>query len=642
MDLRIRTFGAFKFDPGKSELQVNGESVPLQPLQSSLLRLLTERQGQIVLRKDLTDFLWPKDSRGFLSVNDVDENLNTNVKKLRKSLGDHDQSREYIQTVPKQGYRFSEKVNYLTEITPEEGWPHRSEEPALTVEGHSDKPRRPEVLHVMQSRRSYRSAPIVAGLLLVILIGAAFFYTQRRGRPPLIVVLPVVNNTGDRTKDSLSEGLTDELITQLAVMSNGLIRVAPRAASIGYMSKRATFGELSRQLKIDQVDYVLDGSMHDNGFNLTVDMRLDRIEDGANLFVRSWPTDSKSIRSQVASIMASGVVFAIRGLPAFPDAPPRPYFSASKEANDTFDHGTAMRLAEMPDQAVSDFQTVIRIDPDYLDVYTNLAISYYELGRRGLIDQRLAAQEGDKAVDEALFRAPLSAEAHAARGFSRWFYHWDWDGAFKEFRTAVEKDENNPDAHRCYALALASAGKGKEAKAEIELALRSNPESQSLLTDKGWLEYMDHRAADAAHTLEDVLRRNPRYETANIRLWAVYSLQGRNAEALRQLCNISPCVFTSASTRYLISVLEQHGYPDALREWANSQHQAGFLNVLTRAEIASFSSDDETAIRTLRDACYSQDGWLVYAASDPAFDRFRSDSRLREVNNRSCKGSTGK
>src|SRR2546423_8106718 len=131
MSRRIRhlyEFGPFRLDPEKPCLWRNGEPVPLTPKAVETLILLIQQNGKLVEREDLMRAIWPDT---FVE----DGNLNFNVSMLRKALGTDEAGGQYIQTVPRHGYRFSAEVREVTE-----------EVPALFIEKHtgtrviSDKP----------------------------------------------------------------------------------------------------------------------------------------------------------------------------------------------------------------------------------------------------------------------------------------------------------------------------------------------------------------------------------------------------------------------------------------------------------------------------------------------------------------------
>jgi len=642
-DKSIRKFGPFELDPSRHQLLRDGQEIPLSRNELKLLLLLTDPgiDRRTLGYQEIVPHFWAEfkpsewnDDKPLLIGR-----LHQMLGGLKKKFPDGVNGRQLIKSVPGVGLQFVCEVEYVSppspaakvENAPPPGVPVAPPEPdrdALDLEEIEPDP----------PVRSRRGIAILAVVIAGIGSGVIFLKPWS-SQPAMVVVMPVANNSGDQSNDAVAEGFTEELITQLKFMGDTRILIAPRAASASYKGRSLTISGLRKQLKTDQVDYLLEGSIHKYGVNLTVNVRLERVSNSEPKFVRSFPTDSKSILSQVPSIMARGVVDAILGQAPSPDTP-RAYLSSNNEANDAFDHGNALLLADLPDQALKQFQIVERLDANYLDVYTKLAICYYRLGEKGLLDQRAARKDGDTAIEEALLRYPNSADVHAAQGFSLWFFGWDWDGAIAKFKTAIEKDEKNVDAHRWYALALATAGKNDEAKEEIDRALQSNAGSQSLLTDKAWIEYLGHRPANAARILEGVMQGNPRYGIASIRLWAVYTLLGRHEQAIQQLCNISECMTSPDGGRSLDAMFRRSGYRSALGAWLNLPKPAEILNALTRAQIASYSGDTEAAIRILTAGCQSQDGWLVYAAADPAFDRLRRDVRMRVLNDRSCRAGS--
>lgn len=111
---RFYTFGPFRLDPNERVLFHTDRPVPLTPKARDLLLVLVERHGHIVDKNDLMRIVWPD---AFVEEN----NLTQNVSVLRKVLGESVDGREYIETIPKRGYRFAAKVTEVHEATTSAG-----------------------------------------------------------------------------------------------------------------------------------------------------------------------------------------------------------------------------------------------------------------------------------------------------------------------------------------------------------------------------------------------------------------------------------------------------------------------------------------------------------------------------------------
>jgi DNA-binding winged helix-turn-helix (wHTH) protein len=212
-------FGLFELDLRAGELRRNGAKVRLQEQPFQILTMLLEHPGEVVTREELRNKLWPADT--FV---DFDHGLNAAVKRLRDALGDSAESPRFVETVARRGYRFLPSVNGGT--TPLSG----------TV-GTKD-----------------RYLWLVAGLAVALFaVLAALNIGGVRGRLlgkkaairiESIAVLPLENLPGDPEQEYFADGMTDELITQLAKI--GSLRVISRTSVMPFKSTRKPLARLPK------------------------------------------------------------------------------------------------------------------------------------------------------------------------------------------------------------------------------------------------------------------------------------------------------------------------------------------------------------------------------------------------------------
>src|SRR5262245_37346398 len=218
---RILCFGSFEVDLGSRELRRQGLKINLQDQPFRLLALLLERAGEVVTREELRDKLWPADT--FV---DFDHSLNTAVRKLREALGDSAETPRYIETLAKRGYRFVAPL-------PEPG-------PAAQP-GHSTSAHVPSPPPANKARLPAfaRGALVVAAVLCAAAL-VVYWVARRPGprTPPgqrlTVAVLPFDNLSGDANQEYLSDGLTEEMITQLARLQPDRLRVTARSSTSKY------------------------------------------------------------------------------------------------------------------------------------------------------------------------------------------------------------------------------------------------------------------------------------------------------------------------------------------------------------------------------------------------------------------------
>jgi len=256
---RILCFGSFEVDVVSGELRRQGLKIRLQEQPFRLLVLLLDHAGDVVTRENVRETLWPSDTHV-----DFDHSLNTAVRKLREALGDSAEAPRYVETIARRGYRFIAPVAAL---------------PTAQVAHLADAP----VASLLPSpaARPPTSARRLLILAIVVVICAAALVTYwvfprpgpttQSGRRLTLAVLPFDNLSGDADQEYLSDGLTEEMITQLGRLEPDRLRVLARSSTWKYKGADRDIGRLRRELG---VDYVLEGSLRRAGERVRVTTQL--------------------------------------------------------------------------------------------------------------------------------------------------------------------------------------------------------------------------------------------------------------------------------------------------------------------------------------------------------------------------------
>jgi len=242
-------FRDFELDLTSGELHKDGQKVPLPPKAFEVLRSLVERPGEVVTRDELRARLWAADT--FV---EFDDSLNHAVKKLRQALGDSAENPQFIETLPRHGYRF---------IAPTNG---------ANIPGNAPKP-----------KRRYPVPVIVSALALLALMAALVAYDvgglRRRlwvrtaDDPPIrsLAVLPLSNLTGDPQQDYFADGMTDALITDLAKIR--AVKVISRTSVMQFKGVNKPLPEIAQALGVDGI---LEGSVQRSGGRVRITAQLIR------------------------------------------------------------------------------------------------------------------------------------------------------------------------------------------------------------------------------------------------------------------------------------------------------------------------------------------------------------------------------
>ena len=283
-------FGSFELDQRTCELRKHGLKIKLQQKPFQVLNILVDRRGEVVSREELQRSLWPD---GVFV--DFDHSLNTAIKKLRDALGDTAAAPRYVATVDRQGYRFTADVQEI---------------PVKEISVESESLRAEEVVGPAPSSQSTKPASrqrkwrwIAAAMVLLIAAEGyiAWRYFHRAGtsgRRTMLAVLPFENLTGDSAQEYFSDGLTEEMITQLGGIDPLSLGVIARTSVMRYQNA-SDLGIVARELG---VDYVLEGSVRRDSDKVRIAAQLIQTKDQTHVWARQYDRELTSLLSLQSEI----------------------------------------------------------------------------------------------------------------------------------------------------------------------------------------------------------------------------------------------------------------------------------------------------------------------------------------------------
>jgi TolB-like protein/DNA-binding winged helix-turn-helix (wHTH) protein/Tfp pilus assembly protein PilF len=625
-----RRFGPFELDLQTGDLVRNSRCIALQGKPRSILIALVERGGTTVSRTELQTRLWSGET--FV---DFEDGLNTAMRKLRETLGDDPQNSRYIQTVRGLGYRFIAPVQEI-ETEPEAG---SGEEPAPVAapvaasafsanavpDPHPATPGAPP-----STRRRILFGLVAVVLLVAIIFAVRMVRRQNSGVARIsIAVLPFVNMTGDPARDYLSSGITDELIARLDHLNSSQLRVIAPTSSRLYAGSAIPAAQIGQQLG---VQYLIVGSLQQEGANVRLAVQLLRVSDQSRPWANTYDGDL-SQQFEFETSVAESVFQALSiKVPALAHTQYQP---GKYQAHDDYLKGlfaVSQRSRAGLDQGIEDFSQAVSVDPRYAQAYAMLADTYNLMGQYNWMKREDARSQGLAAARQALAIDQDLPEAHAAMGFSEWFYLWTPADAEKEFRTAIALNPSNLDAHHWYAQMLMTQGRFDEAEQQMEAALDMDPRSPILRTNLGWLHYFEGRNSQAIAEIEEVVRENPDFLTAHYKLWYAYSASGDQDNGWRQFQWVMRWDTSSGKTQPVLDIYRKSGYWAALELFPaieDTDDDRGSL--VESARCMAFAGNLEGALDYLGRARAAREGWMIFAAKDPAFAALRSDARFQKL-----------
>jgi TolB-like protein/DNA-binding winged helix-turn-helix (wHTH) protein len=624
---RVVSFGAFTVNLRLGELRKFGTRLKLQEQPFQVLALLLERPGDLVTREELRQRLWAADT--FV---DFDHGLNAAINRLRDRLGDRPENPRYIETVPRRGYRFIAAVDFSGAAD--------AAATASTARQDLEQEATTAQPSAINARAFLRSKQVALGLAAVAVV-AASVVAVRIARPPAatsaihsLAVLPLQDLSGNPAQEYFSDGLTDELITQLSKIHS--LRVISHTSVARYRGANKSLPEIARELNVDAI---VEGSVVRSAEKVRVSAQLIDGRTDQHLWAESYERDLHEIttlQTEVARDIAISI-HATMEPPAASNAH-RPTPAAYEAYLRGRYHLMGKRTPDSMSQSIGAFQEAIRFDPSFALAYAGLADGLISATYVGIVPAQAGMPQAKAAVLKALELDAAAGEAHAALGVIDFEYEWQWDAAGRELRLAVQQAPNYALGHHYYANYLAAVGRVEEALAEIERAHNLDPFSFWIVRDVGRLNYFARRYEPALTALQSALALAPDSRRAVYR-WqaAVYEQLHRNDDAVAadlkylDASGWSPSLLESARATYRTSGWQLYWrkrlqlittHPDLLQR----ETSGGTLST-TYAR----AGDSNSALRLMQRACSERAGGLSWIAIDPSYDVLRADARFRDL-----------
>src|SRR5579872_2024200 len=623
-------FGEFSLDPQGRVLRRGQTPVALTPKAFDLLLTLIQNNGKIVTKDELMRTVW-RDS--FVE----ESNLTQTIFMVRKAL-DETSDRRYILTVQGQGYRFLIPITETATQTPE----RMPAESVVNVRPLPDLEMHP------RPAKAWKWAGVATSVAVLLIAGSAAWLWRSRYstvQPTskiMLAVLPFDNFTGDPGQDYFSDGLTEEMISQLGNLDSAHIGVIARTSVMRYKHAQPSVPQVGSDLG---VQYVIEGSVRRDSERVRITAQLIQVKDQSHLWAREYDRDLGhllQLQEEIAREAANEIEFSLSGrrpieVPRGSTAPPPA--AKTYESYDLYLKGRYFwnkRTSEGFREAAVYFQQAIDKDPNFGRAYAGLAdtfslMSSWYMGPQGeLIPKARAAALRALELDDNL------ADAHASLALIKENYDYDWRGAEKEFRRAIQLGPQYATAHQWYGEFLSWQGRFQEAFAESERARQLDPLSLIIANDHARILYDSHQYEDALAQYRSVLDLDPSFYYAQGGMIPCNLELGRYDEAIdiiKRWANRER-VGTTWLWAWEASVYGRSGHADQARKALAELERAPSSAVeRTAALLIAYSgtTEKDRVIDLLQEA-YSEHSSVVVAIKvDPIYDRIRSDPRFIDL-----------
>jgi TolB-like protein/DNA-binding winged helix-turn-helix (wHTH) protein/Tfp pilus assembly protein PilF len=641
-------FGTYEVSLQSGEVRKAGLRIRVQQQPMKLLKILLEHPGEVVTREELRGRVWPHENFG-----DFDQALNIAIGKLRSALGDSAENPRFIETLPKRGYRFIADVSVVgADPPPKRPGPADGDLPQRASSQRSSPEHEAESGHPVQDsgltlapiapkrRPPWPTGRVIVAVALVIIIGVsilAVWLLRSRARASTgirsLAVLPLDNLSGDASQNYFADGMTDELITDLAQIS--ALRVISRTSVMVYKGARKPLPQIARELNVDAV---VEGTVLRAGDQVRITAQLIEASTDKHLWSQSYEGDLRdtlTLQKKVAGAIADQIRI---NLTSQEQAALKSVKVVNPAAYESYLKGRYFwnkRTADGLKAALAYFNQAIEEDPKYAQAYSGLADTYALLGdwQYAVMTPKEAFPKAKAAAIKALELDGALGEAHNSLAFVLDGFDWDLDSGGKEFRRAIELNPGYATAHHWYAWHLTLLGRYDEAIAEMRKAENLDPLSLIINADLAELLVLTHSYDESIRQSRKTIEMDPNFALAHNQLGQGYLQKQMYDEAVAemrkavQLSGGSPTCIANLARAYVASGKRSEALK--LLGELKKRSSPGYSNASEIAMIYTSLADRDQAMDWLEKGY--EERFNPGVLLRPGFAPLHSDSRFQNL-----------
>jgi DNA-binding winged helix-turn-helix (wHTH) protein/tetratricopeptide (TPR) repeat protein len=564
----IYNFGPFTLSVEERQLLVDGKQVSLTPKAIDTLIILVQNSGRVLEKKEIMDQIWPDT---FVEEATLAQNIFT----LRKALGESVTGGQYIETIPKRGYRFVGPV-----------------------------------------KKSYRKISEL----------------ETRGGSGLssIAILPF-NSLHPRSDDEyLGLCIADALITRLSNIKQMVVR--PTRAVRKYDATHMDPGVVGKELA---VDLVLTGSIQKIESRIRVTVQLVSVSDSTTFWSEQFDDTFDDLFSAQDSISEKIINTLTLKLTVQEEEQVTKNYTDDSEAYLSYLKGRfywGKWTREGFEKGIDFFRQAVRRDPNFALAQAAIAEAYNTLSFYGYIDSKQAFQVANRAALQAIQLDPMLAEAHAALAINNFAYTWDWATAEQEFLRAIDINSGNPLIFHSYASFLIAMGRFQEASAHMKIAQKLDPLSPLINASMAYPFYFSRQYDQSVDELLAALEIDIHFPLSHKLLGDTYIEKGMYADAVveyQKTIDLAGRQHTLLA--YLGRACALSGERDEAIKITRELEDMSKNNYVSPTSIAIVYvglSDEDRALELLEEAYRERCNNLVFINVHPAFDNLRHNSRF--------------
>ena len=637
-------FGAdCELDPASYELRRSGRVLKLERIPAEILLLLVERRGELVTRDEIAERIWGKEV--FL---DTDNSINGAIRKIRQALKDDPERPRFIQTITGRGYRFigpaGEEPASPAIASPQTANSSLAQAASAPAPAPDNRESLPPPAR-KSGKHHWLIVAVVAGVLIGAAATAAWIFRPwssanvhpAAGGRVILAVLPFENLTGDPSQDYFSEGMTEEVITEIGTLNPEHLGVIARTSVMTYQHNPKPLSQIGRELG---AQYILEGSVRRSGDKIRVTAQLIRVQDQTHLWAREYDRELRDLlvlQSDIARHTADDIAAALGERNAGMVANTTLLTEQAYDSHDLYLRGLYFwnrRGVEALERAIDYFQQAVNKDPQNARAYAGLADSYALIGGFSGIERPEYAAKAKAAALRAVQLDPRLAEAHTAFALVRQNFYLDWPTAEQEYQQAIALNPSYATAHQWYAECLMFQGRFDEALKESDRAEELDPLSLIIGADRGAIFYYSRQYDRAIQQFLRVREMEPGFPSSGL-IALAYAHEGRFDKALAEYGPVGddPWSWSDRAQSYGLAGrrADAQNMLDRLLALQRRQPSAEPVNMGNIAIAYLAVGKNQQALTLLEQAYKEQPRVLTNLKVNPAYDPLRSNPRFQDL-----------
>jgi TolB-like protein/DNA-binding winged helix-turn-helix (wHTH) protein len=621
--VKLKLFGAFRLDLENHMLYFGENRVPVAPKVFDVLAYLVTHAGRVVSQDEILEALWPE-----TYVNP--EVLRRYILEIRKALDDRPEEPVFIETVPKRGYRFVAPVtDEVVEIAPSESLAEerRSDESLSSIERQGASVTHRKAKSTSLGIRVGRFALVPVIVAIAAAAGAYFRFSRSHvsTRPPIntsIAVLPFADLSSTRDQEYFSDGITEQLISDLARLPG--LKVVGRSSVFQFKGKNEDLREIGRKLGVANV---LEGSVRRQGDSVRITAELIKTDDGFQLWSESYDREVKDIFAVQDEIARSATqALQLKLLGGNLQSTNSQAYEAYLQARYFIGQG---RGKDDLQKALAYANTAIKLDEKFAPAWALRAQVRNTMAEAELIDVTHGYRDARDDAERAIVLDPNSAEACLALATIQLDYDWDWDAANSFVTRAAALEPGSTEVLRVRSNLYWVLGDLEQAIKLREQMVALDPLRSDSFLDLAFLQYLAGQYKDAQANLQKALDLNPQAAFGNFTGAMVFMAQGKPKQALAATEKEQ-----SEWAKLTVQALADHALgreQDSLAALTEliGKHATG--SAFQVAEVYAFRGEPDNAFAWLERAYEQRDTGLIMIKTDPLLKDVRHDQRYVEL-----------